>query len=245
MSRWFRHYAGMMRDDKLVRVAIRAKQPVERVVWVWGAILESAAEIDDNGRFDVDAAEVAYFLRADQSDIDAVFDGLASLGRIAADTVVNWGDRQFSSDSSKERVAAYRERQRAKGSRDNSQRGVTVTTCNGDVTAQETETETDISEPKGSSPRPFDCPVGVSRQVWSDFMDNRKRKKLGKTATAWKSFNDDLARVSAQTGIPPPILIERCTAKGWGAIYDPRDNRHERTDNNPLQSAVQRIIGQC
>ena len=27
MSRWFRHFdAGMMRDDKLVRVAIRSKQ---------------------------------------------------------------------------------------------------------------------------------------------------------------------------------------------------------------------------
>jgi DNA-binding transcriptional regulator YhcF (GntR family) len=98
---------------------------------------------------------------------------------------------------------------------------------------------------KDTSPRPFDCPVGVSRQVWSDFMENRKRKRLGKTATAWKSFNDDLTRISAQTGIPPPILIERCTAKGWGAIYDPRDNRNERSDHNPLQSAVQRIIGQC
>ena len=49
MSRWFRHYAGMMRDDKLVRIAIKTKQPIERVLWIWGAILESAAEIDDNG----------------------------------------------------------------------------------------------------------------------------------------------------------------------------------------------------
>jgi hypothetical protein len=36
MSRWFRHYAGMMRDDKLVRVAIRSGQTIERVVWVYG-----------------------------------------------------------------------------------------------------------------------------------------------------------------------------------------------------------------
>lgn len=39
MSRWFRHYAGMMRDDKLVGAAIRAKQPVERVVWVWADVV--------------------------------------------------------------------------------------------------------------------------------------------------------------------------------------------------------------
>jgi hypothetical protein len=71
MSRWFRHYAGMMRDDKLVRVAIRSKQTIERVVWVYGAILESAAEIDD-GDMILDAAEIAYFLRADEADVAAV-----------------------------------------------------------------------------------------------------------------------------------------------------------------------------
>ena len=112
MSRWFRHYAGMMRDEKLVRVAIKSKQPVERVLWIWGAILESAAEIDDNGRYDLDPAEVAYFLRADEDDVGAVFTALADAGRVADNSVVHWGNRQFTSDKSKERQAAYRERKR-------------------------------------------------------------------------------------------------------------------------------------
>jgi len=77
------------------------------------------------------------------------------------------------------------------------------------------------SEAKASSPRPWALPVGVSLQVWADFLSNRKRKRLGNTPTAWKSFNDDLARVSAQTGIPPPKLIEHAAAKGWGSINDP------------------------
>ena len=98
------------------------------------------------------------------------------------------------------------------------------------------------SEPKGSSPRAWSLPVGVSLQVWTDFLTNRKRKRLPNTDTAWKAFNDDLHRVSSQTGIPPPKLIERCAAKGWGAIYDPRDNRYERTDNNPTASAVHRVL---
>jgi hypothetical protein len=226
LSRWFRHYAGMMRDDKLVRVAIRAKQPVERVIWVWGAILESAAEIDEEGIFDVDAAEVAYFLRADQADIDAILGALADAGRVADGAVVKWGNRQFQSDRSKERVAAHRERKRQERDRDND----SGEAGNADVTLQEppgnapeTETETDSSEPKGSSPRAWALPAGVSLQVWTDFLTNRKRKRLPNTPTAWKSFTDDLARVSAQTGIPPPKLIEMCTAKGWGAIYDPRE----------------------
>ena len=94
MSRWFRHYAGMMRDEKLVSVAIKSKQPVERVLWVWGAILESAAEIDENGKYDLDPAEVAYFLRADHADIDAVLAALTDAGRLADGIVVRWGNRQ-------------------------------------------------------------------------------------------------------------------------------------------------------
>lgn len=153
MSRWFRHYAGMMRDDKLVRAAIRSGQPVERVVWVWGAILESAAEIDDGGRYDVDPGEVAYFLRADQADVDAILSALTDAGRVADGTVVKWGNRQFSSDRSKDRVAAHRERKRSEGDRGEggAEEG------NGDVTLQERhrnspETETE-SEKHPPSPR--------------------------------------------------------------------------------------------
>lgn len=100
MSRWFRHYAGMMRDEKLVRVALRAKQPIERVLWVWGAILESAAEINDGGRYELDHAECAYFLRVDEGDISVIEDALSGLGRIADSSVANWGERQFQTEKS-------------------------------------------------------------------------------------------------------------------------------------------------
>jgi hypothetical protein len=117
-------------------------------------------------------------------------------------------------------------------------------------------TPREVSEPEGSSPqsRPWALPAGVSLQVWTDLLSNRKRKRLGNTPTAWKSFNDDLARVSAQTGIPPPQLIEQCTAKGWGAIYDPRGNdngkrtdrmgRHQSADGlSPTSRAALSVFG--
>lgn len=103
MSRWFRHYAGMMRDEKLVRVALRSKQPIERVLWVWGAILESAAEVNDGGRFDMDLEEVAYFLRADESDMSAVLTELTEAGRVTDGVVANWSSRQFQSDGNSTR----------------------------------------------------------------------------------------------------------------------------------------------
>ena len=159
MSRWFRHYAGMMRDEKLVRVSIKSKQSVERVLWVWGAILESASEVDENGRYDLDAAEIAYFLRADEADILSVLDALAQAGRVADCCVVNWGDRQFSSDKSKDRQAAYRERQRQQkrgNSGECAPQNVTEASPSQSrdvtVTAQETETETELLEAKASRP---------------------------------------------------------------------------------------------
>lgn len=158
MSRWFRHYAGMSRDDKLVRAAVKARQPVERAVWVYGAILESAAEINDAGRFDFDVDEAAYFLRCEPSDLAAIVDALCDLGRIDAGKVTKWGDRQFESDGSKERQQRYRDR--LKASRD-----VTPPSPDGQVTPQEAETETQ-SETDNTPPS---VPEAVHGRV--DFFD--------------------------------------------------------------------------
>lgn len=154
MSLWFRHYRGMMRDEKLVRVAVKSKQPIERVLWVWSAILESACEVEDHGRFDFDAAEAAYFLRVDESDIRDILSALDALARISDGVVVKWADRQFDSDKSRDRQKRYRDRRKSlrDGELDNSD-GV-VTSRDGEVTLQEPEpdTEPDISsEPIGSS----------------------------------------------------------------------------------------------
>ena len=159
MSRWFRHYAGMMRDDKLVSAAIKAKQPVERVVWVWGAILESAAEIDDGGRFSLDAAEVAYFLRADEADISVVMAALVAMGRVSDDRVVKWSDRQFTSDRSADRQAKYRERKRAEtrgGDENKASSDAVVTSPSRHGDAPEAETDTELEKEQQTRAWPVD-----------------------------------------------------------------------------------------
>lgn len=154
MSRWFRHYAGMMRDDKMVRVALKSGQTIERVLWIWGAILESAAEIDDGGRYDLDEVEVAYFLRANEEDVSAVLAALKNAGRINRSRVTKWSERQFQSDRSAARVAAYRERKRGKTKEntDVSQRSgnVDVTLHDRYGNAPETETDTEVTLDKSS-----------------------------------------------------------------------------------------------
>jgi hypothetical protein len=156
MSRWFRHYAGMMRDEKLVRVAVKSRQPVERVVWVWGAILESAAEINDNGRYEFDAGEAAYFLRSDADEIATVLSELENAGRLAEGVVARWGDRQFSSDAGAERQRRYRERNRGseRNKLQNDHNGdADVTSRDGQVTPQETDTETKKEDANASKTR--------------------------------------------------------------------------------------------
>ncbi|WP_370171346.1 hypothetical protein [Sphingobium abikonense] len=137
MSRWFRHYAGMMRDDKLVRAALKAKQSVERTLWVWGAILESAAEIDDEARYEVDPAEIAHFLRCKPAHIEAIIDALKDLGRIDGERVSTWSKRQFKSDRSNDRVTEYRRRKKT-------ERNADVTLQERHRNAPETETETEV-----------------------------------------------------------------------------------------------------
>ncbi len=145
MSRWFRHYAGMMRDEKLVRAAIKSGQPIERVVWVWGAILESAAEIDDNGRYEIDNAEMAWFLRVDERDLVSIQSALEALGRVSGGNVARWGDRQFLSDRSAERQRRYRERHQTPV-RDGGDAAVTSPSRHGDAPETETDTETEKKE---------------------------------------------------------------------------------------------------
>jgi hypothetical protein len=149
MSRWFRHYAGLSRDEKLVRVAIRSKQTIERVIWIWGAILESAAEINDNGKYDFDVGEASYFLRADEGDVGGIVDALEDLGRIHEGTVVHWGDRQFQSDTSAERQKRYRDRKKTDNGH-NSDHDVTVSSRHADTPDTELELEPDIIEDRSS-----------------------------------------------------------------------------------------------
>lgn len=111
MVRWFRHYPGLARDGKLVAVALRSGQPIERVVWTWCAILEDAAERMDNGSFRLDLLEAAHFLRCSQADLQTILDALDENGRTQAGVIVAWDARQFR-DNSTARVRAHRARSR-------------------------------------------------------------------------------------------------------------------------------------
>ena len=64
----------------------------------------------------------------------------------------------------------------------------------------------------------FPKPDWADGQVWSDFLANRKTKRLPNTATAHRKLLADIERI-ADAAWPPGRLLSVATGKGWGAIY--------------------------
>ena len=90
---------------------------------------------------------------------------------------------------------------------------------------RDTEPVMEPVSPNGDSARakkanPFPKPEWADAQVWSDFLDNRKAKRLKNTATAYKGFLEDVER-HRNAQWTPAALLEHATRKGWGGIYSP------------------------
>lgn len=133
MTRWYRAYAGTVKDDKLAEVSVIAGCSRSVAIATWHSILESAAETDDAGRFETTPRRVAAALGEAAAVVDGVFAAMAEIGMLEGSAVAAWKRRQYESDNSTERSRKHRERRR-----------------NGDATLQgrsatpsDTEAETD------------------------------------------------------------------------------------------------------
>lgn len=143
MSRWYRAYEGTVTDAKLGEVALVCQCSRSVAIAAWHAILESAASVNDGGRFNITPRRIAAVLSEAPSLIEQVFFELKQLGMIADGCVTAWKRRQYDSDTSTERSRKYRERQR----------NASATLQDRCATPPETETETDmpLSECAGES----------------------------------------------------------------------------------------------
>jgi len=80
---------------------------------------------------------------------------------------------------------------------------------------------------------PFPRPDWADPQHWSDLLANRKRKSLPNTATAHKKLIADIHRLT-DADWPPGRLLEHAAAKGWAAIYNPKDDNDGRQRTNTM-----------
>ena len=94
-----------------------------------------------------------------------------------------------------------------------------------------THTHPDITPARKGRDFPMlDC---TDAETWADFLRNRKAKRLPNTASAHRKLQTDLAGMAARTGWPPGEVFAACVARGWGAIYDPRETTNDRPKQRP------------
>lgn len=150
MSRWYRAYAGTVKDDKLAEVAIVAGCSRSVVIAVWHSLLESAAEVGDGGRFETTARRIAAVLGEPLASVEGVFLALAEIGMVEGCSIAAWKRRQYESDTSTERVRKHREAKRNAPSHSGN---VDETFQQRSVTPPEAETETEDTASAVSSAR--------------------------------------------------------------------------------------------
>ncbi len=97
----------------------------------------------------------------------------------------------------------------------------------------------DATHPSPRAGNQFPRPEWADKQVWADFMANRKAKRFPSSATAYAKFLSDLARWQ-DSEWPPPRLLEHAAGKGWGGIYNPRE---EDLRGHPRQPTTQQSNG--
>jgi len=117
---WFRFYSETLRDRKIEHLARVTGQPKTLLLGVWVTLLSLANDSPIPGALllteDIPLAvnDLSMELGMDADTTGGIIDALIGLRMLMLEAgvycITNWEKRQFKSDSSQERVRAYRER---------------------------------------------------------------------------------------------------------------------------------------
>lgn len=191
---WFRMYSEFASDPK---VQMLSEVNQRRLTMLFCLRCNDLVTLQDT--------EVTFLLRISYEDWMLTKSIFIERGFIDENNeLLNWDKRQFSSDTSKNRVAAYRERKKQ--------------TCNVDVTLQKRQsnaieqnrTEQNI---KNTSLAML-VNMGVSENLAKDWIKVRKEKRLAITQTALdkiKSESDKIKLTFSQA-------IQVACENGWGGF---------------------------
>ena len=205
---WFRAYTEMVDDEKLRLLAFEDR-------WHFVALLclKGQGVLDETGHLLF--RKVAVKLGLDVRSVEEVARRLAEVGLINEKTLqpTAWESRQFQSDSSAARVAAYRARKKQGVKRDG----------NVTVTAQDTDTDTDKEEEKKEeSPRKrsntFAVPDWINKTHWDAWHSCAKRKNA---SDAQKQMAVDKLDSWRKQGIDHAAALENAAIAGWQGLFKP------------------------
>ena len=205
---WFRAYTEMVDDEKLRLLAFEDR-------WHFVALLclKGQGVLDETGSLLF--RKVAVKLGLDVRSVEEVARRLSEVGLIDEKTLqpIAWEARQFRSDSSAARVAAYRARKKQGVKRDG----------NVTVTAQDTDTDTDTEEEKKEeSPRKrsntFAVPDWINKSHWDAWHSCAKRKNA---SDAQKQMAVDKLDSWRKQGIDHAAALENAAIAGWQGLFKP------------------------
>lgn len=108
MTRWYRAYEGTVSDPKLHEAAVVAGQSRSAAIAAWHAILEACAGARDGAQL-LSARRLAVILSEPAEAMTVLLAALEEVGLISEGRVVAWDRRQYTSDTSSERVRKHRQ----------------------------------------------------------------------------------------------------------------------------------------
>jgi len=216
---WFRYHAEVLDNKRVQRLPADLFK-----VWVNCQCILTQENVGSSGKLPP-MDECAFRLRKSVEETVIAFDALVDAGlflkrnETVSETkstvscnknetlfseqktdyfVKGWGNKQYKSDTSTDRVKRFRERSK------------TVT-----ETPPDTDTDSEVLLPTGNNTARgranISCPPDVDEKVWADFMLIRKKKKAPMTDTALEG----LQREASKAGIFLNDALRECCARGW------------------------------
>lgn len=218
---WFRLYTETVDDEKLRLLAFEDR-------WHFIALLclKGQGLLDEGGPLLM--RKVAVKLGLDTRALEEVARRLSEVGLIDQNTLqpLAWDKRQMKSDSSAERVKAFRERKKqANKSNEKAPKTGGNGYCNVTVTAQDTDTDTDINKPQQPArARAAAVPAGGGGAFSKELIEAAEVLGLSEKALRAnaKNANDDQLQILLQLYKSPPPGLRSSAA--WAAELARRAN---------------------
>ena len=220
---WFRLYTETVDDEKLRLLAFEDR-------WHFIALLclKGQGLLDEGGPLLM--RKVAVKLGLDTRALEEVARRLAEVGLIDQDSLkpLAWDRRQMKSDSSAERVKAYRERKKQVNKSDEKAPKTGGNGyCNVTVTAQDTDTDTDTDINKPQQParaRAAAVPAGGGGAFDQNLIQAAEALGLSEKALRAnaKNANDDQLQILLELYKSPPPELRNSAA--WAAELARRAN---------------------
>jgi len=214
---WFRLYSEIIDNYKIRCLAFSDR-------WHYVAILACKNQGIMKGSGELLERALSVKLGLSFAELDDLKSRLLAVNLIDENFCpISWDDRQFRSDSSKERVAKYRAKLKPKNNVTEKKRYNPVT-----VTAQDTDTDTDTDTDKENMKQVYTRlkALGVDKPLWDEFIKTRKRLKATNTPRALATLATKAEQFHA-SGENIKELFEEANSNGWKSIYE-RKNRQQR-----------------